>query len=95
MDALTTSKPDPSTGSNATGFYFITTEIDLKTGRDAAHALGDITTDFRARLFQERLPEAYAILTPPSPHSQQTQTSLGWREKTLRKRNLTIHRLIR
>ena len=42
-------------------------DIDPTTGRDAGDALGGITSDFRARLFRERVPEAYGILTADHP----------------------------
>ena len=45
----------------------ITADIDLNSGRDAGDALGGITTDFRARLFRERVPSAYGILMDERP----------------------------
>lgn len=45
----------------------ITADIDLTSGRDAGDALGGITTDFRARLFRERVPSAYGILMDEHP----------------------------
>ncbi|HJN18717.1 MAG TPA: hypothetical protein QGH10_24655, partial [Armatimonadota bacterium] len=42
-------------------------DIDLATGRDAGDAIGGLTTDFRARLFAERTPSAYGILTEERP----------------------------
>jgi len=45
----------------------VTADIDLTSGRDVGDALGGITTDFRARLFRERVPGAYSILTDEHP----------------------------
>jgi len=45
----------------------VTAEIDLNSGRDAGDALGGVTTDFRARLFRERVPSAYGILMDEHP----------------------------
>ena len=45
----------------------ITAELDLSSGRDAGDALGGITSDFRARLFRERVPSAYGILMDENP----------------------------
>jgi predicted amidohydrolase len=45
----------------------VCTEIDISAGRDAGDAHGGITTDFRARLFRERVPQAYSILTKTNP----------------------------
>ncbi len=45
----------------------VTADIDLTSGRDAGDALGGITTDFRARLFRERVPGAYRILMDEHP----------------------------
>ncbi len=45
----------------------VTADIDLASGRDAGDALGGITTDFRARLFRERVPGAYGILMDEHP----------------------------
>ena len=42
-------------------------DIDLTSGREAGDALGGITTDFRARLFRERVPRAYGILMEGHP----------------------------
>jgi hypothetical protein len=42
-------------------------DIDINSGRDAGDALGGITDDYRARLFQERNPVAYQILVDPEP----------------------------
>ena len=42
-------------------------DIDLASGRDAGDALGGITSDFRARLFRERVPSAYGILMDENP----------------------------
>ena len=45
----------------------VTADIDPAGGRDAGDALGGITVDFRARLFRERNPAAYGILTEQNP----------------------------
>jgi len=45
----------------------VTADIDLTSGRDAGDALGGITSDFRARLFRERVPSAYGILMKEHP----------------------------
>jgi predicted amidohydrolase len=45
----------------------VTADIDLTSGRDAGDALGGITSDFRARLFRERVPSAYGILMDEHP----------------------------
>lgn len=45
----------------------VAAQIDLAGGREAGDSLGGLTSDFRARLFRERNPAAYAILTDPSP----------------------------
>jgi len=45
----------------------ITAQIDLAVGREAGDALGGTTADFRARLFRERNPAAYRILTEENP----------------------------
>jgi len=45
----------------------VAAEIDPAGGREAGDALGGITADFRARLFRERNPAAYGILTDPNP----------------------------
>jgi len=45
----------------------VTAEIDINSGRDAGDALGGITSDFRARLFRERVPGAYGILMDEHP----------------------------
>jgi len=45
----------------------VTADIDLSAGRDAGDALGGVVSDFRARLFRERVPDAYAILMEPHP----------------------------
>ena len=45
----------------------VTADIDPTSGRDAGDALGGITTDFRARLFRERVPSAYGILMDEHP----------------------------
>ncbi len=41
----------------------VTADIDLAGGREAGDALGGTVSDFRARLFGERVPSAYGILT--------------------------------
>jgi predicted amidohydrolase len=45
----------------------VAADIDLAEGREAGDSLGGLTRDFRARLFRERNPAAYAILTDPHP----------------------------
>ncbi len=45
----------------------VTADIDLSAGREAGDALGGTVSDFRARLFGERAPSAYGILTDASP----------------------------
>jgi predicted amidohydrolase len=45
----------------------VTADIDLSEGREAGDALGGTVSDFRARLFGERVPSAYGILTEASP----------------------------
>jgi len=45
----------------------VAADLDLGAGRDAGDALGGVTTDFRARLFRERVPGAYGILTDAHP----------------------------
>jgi predicted amidohydrolase len=45
----------------------VSADIDLQCGREAGDALGERISDFRARLFRERNPEAYHILTHPHP----------------------------
>lgn len=42
-------------------------DIDPAGGREAGDALGGTTADFRARLFRERNPAAYGILTDEHP----------------------------
>jgi len=42
-------------------------DVDLAAGRDAGDAHGGITADFRARLFRERNPRAYASLMEENP----------------------------
>jgi predicted amidohydrolase len=42
-------------------------DIDPTAGRQAGDALGGTTEDFRARLFAERVPSAYGILTEERP----------------------------
>ena len=42
-------------------------DIDPAGNREAGDALGGTTADFRARLFRERNPAAYSILTEPHP----------------------------
>lgn len=54
---------DGSGGADA----IVTADIDPTSGRDAGDALGGITTDFRARLFRERVPSAYGILMDEHP----------------------------
>lgn len=45
----------------------VTADIDLAAGRDAGDAHGGITSDFRARLFRERNPQAYGVLMDENP----------------------------
>jgi len=45
----------------------VTADIDPFSGRDAGDALGGITSDYRARLFRERVPGAYSILMDERP----------------------------
>ncbi len=45
----------------------VAADIDPSAGREAGDSLGGLTADFRARLFRERNPEAYQILTDPHP----------------------------
>jgi len=49
------------------GDEIIYADIDLHGGREAGDALGGLTSDYRARLFRERNPRAYAILVDPEP----------------------------
>ena len=42
-------------------------DIDPGAGREAGDAIGGMTEDFRARLFAERVPSAYGILTEECP----------------------------
>jgi len=45
----------------------VAADIDPAGGREAGDALGGITSDFRARLFRERVPSAYGILMSERP----------------------------
>jgi len=45
----------------------VAADIDPAGGRDAGDALGGVTSDFRARLFRERVPSAYGILMSERP----------------------------
>lgn len=45
----------------------VAADIDPTGGREAGDSLGGLTADFRARLFRERNPAAYQILTDPNP----------------------------
>jgi len=45
----------------------VTADINPTSGRDAGDALGGVTSDFRARLFRERIPAAYGILMAEQP----------------------------
>ena len=45
----------------------ICADIDPQSGRDSGDALGGTTQDFRARLWRERNPAAYAVLVDPQP----------------------------
>jgi hypothetical protein len=49
------------------GDCIVTADVDLTSGREAGDALGGTTQDFRARLFRERNPAAYRILTEENP----------------------------
>jgi len=42
-------------------------DIDPSAGREAGDAIGGTTQDFRARLFAERVPSAYGVLTEERP----------------------------
>jgi len=45
----------------------VAADIDPTSGRDTGDALGGVTSDFRARLFRERVPNAYSILMEEHP----------------------------
>ena len=45
----------------------VSATIDPTTDREAGDALTGLTSDFRARLFRERNPAAYGVLTDPNP----------------------------
>ena len=45
----------------------VAADVDLGGGCGAGDALGGTTKDFRARLFRERNPAAYRILTDENP----------------------------
>jgi len=45
----------------------VAADIDPAAGREAGDAHGGVTPDFRARLFRERVPGAYGILTDENP----------------------------
>ena len=45
----------------------LTADINLNAGREAGDALGGSVTDYRARLFRERVPSAYGILMDENP----------------------------
>lgn len=49
------------------GDHIVAADVDLTAGREAGDALGGTTADFRARLFRERNPSAYKILTDENP----------------------------
>lgn len=49
------------------GDAILAVDIDPSGNREAGDALGGTTADFRARLFRERNPQAYGILTDPHP----------------------------
>ncbi|MDA0334463.1 MAG: carbon-nitrogen hydrolase family protein [bacterium] len=49
------------------GDCIVAADVDLTSGREAGDALGGMTQDFRARLFRERNPAAYRILTDEHP----------------------------
>lgn len=49
------------------GDCIVSADVDLASGRSAGDALGGTTADFRARLFRERNPAAYSILTDQHP----------------------------
>jgi predicted amidohydrolase len=45
----------------------VAADIDPAGGREAGDALGGLTSDFRARLFRERVPSAYGVLMEERP----------------------------
>jgi predicted amidohydrolase len=49
------------------GDCIVAADVDLTSGREAGDSLGGMTKDFRARLFRERNPAAYRILTDEHP----------------------------
>lgn len=49
------------------GDELVLADVDLAAGREAGDALGGTTADFRARLFRERNPAAYGVLTAAEP----------------------------
>lgn len=55
------------TTADGGGDQLVVADVDLTAGREAGDALGGTTADFRARLFRERNPAAYRILTEPNP----------------------------
>jgi predicted amidohydrolase len=55
-----------STAENG-GDCIVSADVDLATGREAGDSLGGMTQDYRARLFRERNPAAYRILTDEHP----------------------------
>ncbi len=53
--------------AETTGDCLVAADVDVTTGRAAGDALGGTTADFRARLFRERNPAAYRVLTDENP----------------------------
>lgn len=53
--------------AEGSGDRIVAVDVDLGAGREAGDALGGTTKDFRARLFRERNPAAYRILTDENP----------------------------
>ena len=49
------------------GDELVVAEFDPRAGREFGDACGGTFADHRARLFRERVPEAYGILTDPDP----------------------------
>ncbi len=53
--------------AESNGDCIVAADVDLTAGREAGDSLGGSTQDFRARLFRERNPAAYRILTDENP----------------------------
>jgi predicted amidohydrolase len=53
--------------ADGSGDQLVMVDVDLTAGREAGDALGGTTADFRARLFRERNPAAYSVLTQDDP----------------------------